>query len=324
MLHGNALLKKFAEQFVKDIRYTVPAGYNLTAEGPDSTFFVYHASEVSSYDCVAMLTEDFVSKMREFGFRKVVCTDDKATTFTFDPIAQTPADVRKSFAETIRRKDLRSMAGNPVLGYNLTAEGPDSTFYVYHQSGVTSSDRTGMLASQGFASRLRELGFIRLTCTDDGANSFAFDLNAQATSIPAQVSSQQSAPPAAVLDKQTSGSPPASVPSSAAQVCPLSVTQILRGGNMIVIDYKNLSNRVITGAEFTTVFIDAVGNRHAGLNIVSDDRVKVGKKTHSRYAMYLYQDQRYFTELTLQKVAFEDAVIWNRADAGGACTWTSR
>jgi hypothetical protein len=170
--------KTVRQKVIKDTRYPVPAGFTLTADGPNATFYVYHASEVTSYDCVSMLTEDFASKMRGLGFTKVVCTNDKETTFILDPIAQTPAAVRKSFAQTVLQKDMASMASNPVPGYFLGAEGPDATWYVYHWPGITS-DKCRSLLAGGASENLQKNGFTQLVCTGDGDARFAFDLLTQ-------------------------------------------------------------------------------------------------------------------------------------------------
>lgn len=204
-----AARKSFAEtvrqKVIKDTRYPVPSGFNLTADGPDATFYVYHASEVTSYDCITMLTEDFVSKMRELGFTKVVCTNDKETTFILDPIAQTPAAVRKSFAQTVLQKD---MASNPVPGYFLGAEGPDATWYVYHWPGITSDTCRSLLAG-GASENLQKNGFTQLVCTGDGNTRFAFDLLTQQQSQQPSSLSNARPPVAAQPALPVNANPPA-------------------------------------------------------------------------------------------------------------------
>ena len=224
------------------------------------------------------------------------------------------ATARKSFVEEVRRKVVNETANFPINGFNLTAEGPDSTFYVFHENAMTRAACLSLL-KRDLVSKLQELGFVRLICTsDENATSFAFDLNNGSSPILDQLSSQETAsPPQAKINQ-----------NAATQACPLSVTRILRGANKIAVYYENSTDKIITGVEFTSIFIDAVGNRNAGLKMVDDNRVKVGKKTHVWYAMYLYQDQHYSTELTLQKVAFENGSIWNRISSGMDCRWTSR
>ena len=79
--------KDFAETVrqttVTKMGTSISPGFNITAEGPDATFYVQHAAGVTSPICKAMLVDAFISKMREFGFTKIVCTDDKDKTFTY-------------------------------------------------------------------------------------------------------------------------------------------------------------------------------------------------------------------------------------------------
>jgi len=159
----------------------VPA-YQVSAEGPDSTFFVYHASLMNPSICRGMLTEGFVSKVRALGFTKLVCTDDGEDIFTFDPVVQTvsPVVARKDYVEMVRRSVIRQMGARTPTGYSLSADGPDATFYVHHQAAVNLSDCNNLLVDR-FVSGLRGHGFVRLICTDDRSLTFTYDLNSQSS-----------------------------------------------------------------------------------------------------------------------------------------------
>jgi hypothetical protein len=89
------------------------------------------------------------------------------------------AAARKSFAKTVRKKVVKQMGRTVAPGFNISAEGPDATVYVYHESGVSSSECTSMLATEGFAPNLRKFGFTQIVCTDDAGARFTFDLTAQ-------------------------------------------------------------------------------------------------------------------------------------------------
>lgn len=154
--------------------------YKLSAEGADSTLFVYHASLMNPSICRSMLTEGFVSKFQTLGFTKLVCTDDADDTFSFDPVVQTvsPVVARKDYVEMIRRSVIRKLGAHAPAGFNLSAGGPDATSYVHHQSGVSLSDCNDLLIDR-FVSGLRGHGFVRLICTDDRSLTFTYDLSSQ-------------------------------------------------------------------------------------------------------------------------------------------------
>jgi hypothetical protein len=154
--------------------------YRLSADGPDSSFFVYHASLMNPSICRSMLTEGFVSKFRALGFTKLVCTDDADGTFSFDPIVQTvsPVTARRDYVEMIRRSVIRQLAAHTPAGYNLSASGHDATSFVHHQSVVSLDDCNRLLVDR-FVSGLRGRGFFRLVCTDDRSVMFTYDLSSQ-------------------------------------------------------------------------------------------------------------------------------------------------
>jgi len=159
----------------------VPA-YKLSASGPDSTLFVYHALLMNPSICRSLLTERLVTRFQALGFTKLVCTDDADATFTFDPVVQTvsPVESRKDYVEMIRRSVIKQMGARTPAGYNVSAEGPEGTSYIHHQSGVTLADCNRLLQSR-FVSSLRRYGFDRLVCTDDRTMTFVFDLKAEST-----------------------------------------------------------------------------------------------------------------------------------------------
>src|SRR5277367_5298607 len=112
--------------------------YRLSVEGPDSSFFVYHASLMNPSICSSLLTDGVVNKFRALGFTKLVCTDDGDDTFTLDPVVQTvpPAAARKDYVEMLRRSVIKRLGVHTPSGYNVSTDGPDATFYVHHQLAV--------------------------------------------------------------------------------------------------------------------------------------------------------------------------------------------
>jgi ankyrin repeat protein len=60
---------------------------SVSAEGPDATYYVFHTSAYSMTEstCISLLTDGVTAKLRELGFTKVVCTDKKNASFSFDP-----------------------------------------------------------------------------------------------------------------------------------------------------------------------------------------------------------------------------------------------
>lgn len=68
-----------------------PAGFNLSTDGPDATSYVHHQSTVSLSDCNDLLIDRFVSGLRTHGFIRLICTDDRSLTFTYDLSSQSPA-----------------------------------------------------------------------------------------------------------------------------------------------------------------------------------------------------------------------------------------
>jgi hypothetical protein len=96
------------------------------------------------------------------------------------------AAARRQFAETVRQKVIKERGSALSPGYNLTADGPDATFYVYNDPGITYSDCSGML-TEDFVANLRRYGFTQLVCTDSGNNArFSFDLTVPKQSRPVE------------------------------------------------------------------------------------------------------------------------------------------
>lgn len=110
------------------------------------------------------------------------------------------------------------------------------------------------------------------------------------------------------------------VVANAQSQCPLSITTISKGGDVIWFKYTNNSGKTITGTEFKSVFVDPVGNAVPGGKMVSGERVKPGKKHYQRYAEYLHQDRDYKTVISLQTVVFDDGTRWEAKDSG--CSWS--
>ena len=154
--------------------------YRLSVDGPDSSFFVYHAALMNPSICGSLLTDGVVNKFRALGFTKLVCTDDGEDTFTLDPIVQTvsPVVARKDYVEMLRRSVIKRLGIRTPSGYNVSTDGPDATFYVHHQSAVSLSDCNELLIDR-FVSGLRSHGFVRLICTDDRSLTFTYDLSSQ-------------------------------------------------------------------------------------------------------------------------------------------------
>ncbi|HTR23875.1 MAG TPA: hypothetical protein VMI10_07810 [Terriglobales bacterium] len=159
----------------------IPA-YKISTAGPDSSYFVYHAQLMNPSICRSLLTERLVSRFLAMGFTKLICTDDAEASFTFDPVLQTvsPVDSRKDYVEMVRRSVMKQMGARAPAGYRLSAEGPEGTSYVHHQSAVSLADCNQLLDDR-FISGLRGYGFTRVICTDDRTMTFAFDLNSQSS-----------------------------------------------------------------------------------------------------------------------------------------------
>jgi hypothetical protein len=212
-----ATRKQFADTVrqavVKQTASNPVPGFNLAAEGPDSTLYVYHLPGITSDTCRTVLNADALNNLRTKGFTKFVCTDDKNTTVTLDLIEQqqsqpaptpeqtqpvtepgpvaadTPGAVaRKQFVEKVRQAVVKDEGSNLPPDYNLTVQGPDATIYVTHTSGVTYSLCKDML-KEDFVSGLVSNGFKQLVCTGDGDARFAFDLIAQQQSQPSRSAS---------------------------------------------------------------------------------------------------------------------------------------
>jgi hypothetical protein len=81
------------------------------------------------------------------------------------------AKARKEFAEAVRQQTSRDTGHN----INLTAEGQDSTLYVFHEPGVTS-DQCKHILSLSNLENLRKHAFTQLVCIPDQKTTFTFDL----------------------------------------------------------------------------------------------------------------------------------------------------
>lgn len=85
------------------------------------------------------------------------------------------AATRKQFAETIRQNVVKDHANNPIPGFNLAAEGPDSTFYVIRALGITA-DLCRSTFSESSHEAMRTMGFTQFVCVSD-RGTFVIDLS---------------------------------------------------------------------------------------------------------------------------------------------------
>lgn len=113
--------------------------------------------------------------------------------------------------------------------------------------------------------------------------------------------------------------------AAAQTTCPLTVTEISKGGNIFRFVYKNASDKMITGVEFRSVYVDPVGNKIPGEKMVSGDKVKPGKKGYARYEEYLHQDEQLKPVLFLITVVFADGSRWEHdANTPTQCSWENK
>jgi hypothetical protein len=118
------------------------------------------------------------------------------------------AATRKRFAETLQKSIVQETTSNPVPGFKIAAEGPNSTVFVYHLPGITSDQCGSVLAvggsvlALGGLKHLRTIGFTHAVCTNDRDIRFVLDLTDQ----------QQSQQP---------GSPNAHLPGSSKTALPV-------------------------------------------------------------------------------------------------------
>lgn len=76
---------------IKLLGVRTPPGYNLSVGGPNATAYVHHQSVVSLSECNNLLVDRFVSGLRAHGFVRLICTDDRSLTFTYDLSSQSSA-----------------------------------------------------------------------------------------------------------------------------------------------------------------------------------------------------------------------------------------
>jgi len=109
---GSAARKQFAQESreatVKKMGSTLAPGFNITAEGPDATVFVYHQTQISYEQCNSMINnnQDWVSTLQKVGFTQLVCTDAGNARFPFDLRQEQPAPTQTQSQPT-------SVAGQP-------------------------------------------------------------------------------------------------------------------------------------------------------------------------------------------------------------------
>ncbi|MFZ0760864.1 MAG: hypothetical protein WAM69_13025 [Candidatus Sulfotelmatobacter sp.] len=100
-----------------------------------------------------------------------------AVSLVIDSAAQDAA-ARRKFAETEQQSIVQETASNPVPGFKIAAEGPNSTIFVYHVPGITS-DQCGSVLAVGGLKHLRTIGFTHAVCTNDRDIRFVLDLTDQ-------------------------------------------------------------------------------------------------------------------------------------------------
>jgi hypothetical protein len=101
-----------------------------------------------------------------------------STPPTVAPLAAVGSDAtaRKQLAEAIRKKVVNKFGNKVLAGFNITADGPDATIYVYHSTHLSYADCNSMFQNKGMVSNLQKAGFTQFVCTDDGNIKFTFDL----------------------------------------------------------------------------------------------------------------------------------------------------
>ena len=182
-----ATRKRFAQSvfdYAKEHGQRGP-GFNITTEGPDATIYVLHFSGMNYAQCQGVFTTEAASELQQAGFTRYVCTDDGNTKFAFDLFSRSqPGDrpdiqgaaARKQLVETVREQVISKMGKGLPPRFNITADGPDATIYVWHEADVTYALCNGNYADKDYIARLSNFGFTQYTCTDDGSTKFTFDI----------------------------------------------------------------------------------------------------------------------------------------------------
>jgi hypothetical protein len=128
---------------------------------------------------VAQTTEELHKRL---GLRVQELRDDElrvsAPVTVAPPAAVEPdATERKQFAEKVREAVTKKMGWKLALvKFNITADGPDATIYVYHSNPLSSDDCNSMFMNKDMVSNLQKTGFTQFVCTDDRKKTLTFDL----------------------------------------------------------------------------------------------------------------------------------------------------
>jgi len=174
------------------------------AEGPDATYYVWYITPgpADAFYCKGY-SESYTSRLSKYGFTRLIYNDKKGGSCEIDPVTRKvttpstflpPAEEAKQIWETIQdakavkqaivaektapqdRKEYAEFMGRGNKGSSVSAEGPDSTYYVFHTSKYSMTESTcASLFTDGVTAKLSELGFTKVICTDKKNASFSFD-----------------------------------------------------------------------------------------------------------------------------------------------------
>ncbi len=152
-----------------------PAGFNITTEGTEAIYLIYHKPQITYEECFSLFYDaNWISSLQKAGFTQFICTDAGNARYPFDLFLER-AVIRKHFAERNRVDTIKLMGSNLPPGFNVTAEGPDATVFVYHQTQISHDQCNSMFNKEDWISTLQKPGFTQLVCTDAGNARFPVD-----------------------------------------------------------------------------------------------------------------------------------------------------
>jgi len=200
-----------------------------SAEGPDATYYVWYltSGQANAPRCKGEYEESYASRLRKLGFTKLVSLDEKGGSCELDLITRVvsvpstflpPAEEMKQVWKAIQdspaakrskvlaRKEYAEFMGRGDKGSSESAEGPDTTHYVFHTSRYAMTEAICIsIFTDSVIAHIRELGFTEVICTDKKNASFSFDpaapvvrqnlVVAQAPSAPAAEPAKPTLPP---------------------------------------------------------------------------------------------------------------------------------
>jgi len=96
------------------------------------------------------------------------------------------AAARKQFAEKVKQVSIQKLGSQIAPGFNITADGPDATIYVFHVgAGMTYAACYGDDTNkESYMAALRKVGFTQYVCTDDGNTRLTLDITATESQRP--------------------------------------------------------------------------------------------------------------------------------------------